>query len=162
MNANEITAADNMIAKITDHMEKGTAVRQVGKGENKLAIKDAKDARAAIVQAEAVLLDFYKSSGSVPKESWELLQPGVTLPAKPSTREASYNGVSDPTAQQAGILTVLGTISADFATMEADTLAQEETDQRAYQEDMKSSEIKQAGRAKEPEMKLQGKQSQSL
>ena len=134
----------------------------MGKEENKLAIKDAKDAQAAIAQAEAVLLDFYKSSSSVPKESWELLQRGVALPAEPSTGEASYHGVPDPKAQPAGILAVLKPISVDSATMEADTRAQEETDQRAYQEDMKSSEIEKAGRSKDPEMKLQGKKSHSL
>ena len=109
-----------------------------------------------------MLLDFYKGSGSVPKESWELLQRGVTLPAEPPPGEASYHGVPDPKAQPAGILTVLKTISVDSATMEAGTRAQEETDQRAYQEDMKSSEIGKAGRAKESEMKLQEKKSHSL
>merc|ERR1712154_103403 len=124
-----------------------------GKQENKEAIADAKAAQNAISQAEAVLLDFYKSSGEVPKESWELLQDPVELSDKPSTWDSSYTGVSDPKAQPDGILTVLKKVSADFAKMEADTKAQESTDENEYQEEMKSTEIEKARRAKEAEMK---------
>jgi len=156
--AGEITNADDMVAKITAHMEKATEIRQVGKAENKAAVKDAKDAQAAIAEAEAVLIEFYKNSGMVAKEPWEFLQRGVDLPNEPSTWSASYTGVSDPTKQQPdGIITVLKAISADFAKMESGTLAQEATDQTAYEEEMKNSEILKAKRAKESEVKGQEK-----
>jgi len=156
----EMAAADQMVATLTKHMEEATMIRQVGKAENKQAVQDAKDAQQAIAEAEAVLLEFYKDTGMVAKEAWELLQRGgapVTLPAEPSTWSASYTGVADPKQQPDGIITVLKTISADFATMEAATLAQEETDQKAYDEEMKSSDIEKARRAKESEMKAQEK-----
>jgi len=156
--ANEITAAAQMAATITNHMKQATEVRKIGKEQNKIAVKDAKDAQAAIAQAEAVLLDFYKDTGMVTKEAWELLQKApVTLPAEPASWGSSYTGVADPKNQPDGIITVLKQISADFATMEADTMAQEETDQNAYEQEIKASEIEKARRAKEAEMKAQEK-----
>jgi len=158
--SNEMVSADQMVATITEHIEEATSIRQVGKAENKQAVQDAKDAQQAIAEAEAVLLEFYKDTGMVAKESWELLQRGgqpVTLSAEPSTWNASYTGVADPMQQPDGIISVLKTISADFATMEASTLAQEETDQRAYDEEIKATEIEKARRAKESEMKTQEK-----
>merc|ERR1719412_3132619 len=155
--AEEITEASEMVAKLTEHIAEATEIREAGKKENAEAIQDAKDAQNAIAQAEAVLLDFYKSSGEVPKESWELLQDPVKLPKEPSTWESSYTGVSDPKAQPDGILTVLKKVSADFAKMEADTKAQESTDENEFQEEIKSSQIEKSRRAKEAEMKEQEK-----
>merc|ERR1719412_1489627 len=155
--AEDITEASGMVAKLTKHIAEATEIREAGKQENKEAIADAKAAQNAISQAEAVLLDFYKSSGEVPKESWELLQDPVKLSDKPSTWDSSYTGVSDPKEQPGGILTVLKKVSADFAKMEADTKAQESTDENEYQEEMKTSEIEKARRAKESEMKEQEK-----
>merc|ERR1719161_2564860 len=48
-------------------------------------------------------------------------------------------------------------VAADFAKMEAETRAQEETDERAFEEDMKRSEIEKARRLKESDMKSQEK-----
>merc|ERR1719362_2058804 len=155
--AEEIKEASEMVAKLTKHIAEATEIREAGKKENAEAINDAKAAQNAISQAEAVPLDFYKSSGEVPKESWELMQEPVKLPEEPSTWDASYTGVSDPKKQPDGILTVLKKVSADFASMEADTKAQESTDENAYQEEMKSTEIEKSRRAKEAEMKEQEK-----
>merc|ERR1719362_1769399 len=153
----EITEASEMVAKLTKHIAEATEIREVGKKENAEAIQDAKDAQNAIAQAEAVLLDFYKSSGEVPKESWELLQDPVKLPKEPSTWESSYTGAGDPKNQPDGILAVLKQVSADFAKMEAETKAQESTDENAYQEEMKSTQIEKSRRSKEAEMKEEEK-----
>jgi len=154
----EAKAAAEFAAKLDEHMAESTEIRNTGKEENQKAIADAKKAQDALAKAIAVLDKFYKDSGMVAKESWELLQTKgkrqpVELPAEPSTWDASYTGVADPTNQPDGILTVLKTISADFAQMEADTKAQEEMDKKAYDEDMKESKIEKARRAKESEMK---------
>merc|ERR1719461_553991 len=154
----EITEASEMVAKLTEHIAEATEIREAGKKENAEAIRDAKAAQNAISQAEAVLLDFYKSSGQIPKESWELLQKEpVKLPDEPSTWDSSYTGVTDPKAQPDGILSVLKKVSADFAQMEAETKAQEATDESAFQEEMKSTAIEKSRRAKEAEMKDQEK-----
>merc|ERR1719269_389039 len=52
--------------------------RQAESAENKATIKDAQDAQNAVSNAIAVLEDFYKSTGGIPKADWELVQVGVS------------------------------------------------------------------------------------
>merc|ERR1719264_2376676 len=59
----DITKAEETVTTLTDHMAEAIEIREAGKKENAEAIRDAKAAQNAISQAEAVLLDFYKSSG---------------------------------------------------------------------------------------------------
>merc|ERR1719401_1383911 len=146
-----------MLADIEAHMEEAIEIREIGKKENAATIKDAQEAQTAVANAVAVLEDYYKSSGMVKKEAWELLQQPVELPAEPSTWDASYTGVSDPKAQPDGIITVLKEVAADFGKMEADTRAQEETDLAQYKADMKACKIEKARRSKESDMKGQEK-----
>jgi len=150
----EIKAADDMVADIIAFMKEATEIREVGKQENALAIKDAQDSQEAVSNAIAVLTDFYKESGEVAKEPWEFLQRGVKLPEDPETWDSSYTGVADPTAQPGGIITVLEKCNEDFATMEADTKAQEASDQDAFDSDMAEHDIEKSKRSKESEMKV--------
>jgi len=155
-----IVDGNAMIAKISEFMDEATEVRNVGKQENAAAIKDAKDASNALAKAIAVLQSFYKDVGMVPKESWEFMQKHkapVTLPDDPATWDSPYTGVADPT-KPGGVITVLEKIASDFATMEAETKAQEATDDMNYQEEVKTQEIEKARRTKEVEMKTQEKQ----
>jgi len=86
----------------------------------------------------------------------ELLQRDpVSLPNRPANWESEYTGAADPMNQPDGIIAVMEKTASEFATMEADTRAQEEADQKDYQEDMKNSEIEKARRSKEAEMKGQ-------
>merc|ERR1719440_596176 len=142
-----------MVSEIEAHMKESTDIRNEGKGENEVAIKDAKAAQEAVANAIAVLEDFYKESGMVKKEEWEFVQKGVDLPEEPSTWDSGYTGVADPSAQPGGILTILEETGKEFAAMEAETLAQEAMDQKAYEEDMKECTIEKARRTKESEMK---------
>jgi DNA repair exonuclease SbcCD ATPase subunit len=155
----DIKEANEMVAKIVSFMNEATEIRKVGKKENTLAIKDAEDAQTAVANAIAVLTDFYKSSGEVPKKDWEFVQRsgGVDLPANPDTWDSSYTGVSDPDNQPAGIITILENCNADFAKMEADTRAQEASDQDTYDADMQTHGIEKAKRSKEGEMKTNEK-----
>jgi len=149
----EIKSADDMVAEIVTFMKEATEIREVGKKENELAIKDAQDSQEAVSNAIAVLTDFYKESGQIAKEPWEFLQKGVELPEDPETWDSSYTAVSDPSAQPGGIITILEKCNEDFATMEADTKAQEASDQDAYDSDMQEHDIEKAKRSKESEMK---------
>jgi len=153
----DINEAQEMIAAIVAHVNEATEIRKVGKGENAVALKDSQDAQAAIANAVSVLEAFYKESGMVPKEPWEFFQRGVELPETPATWDAAYTGVADPNEQPSGIVSVLKEISSDFARMEADTRAQEETDQKEFEGEMKDCAIEKAKRTKESEMKTQEK-----
>merc|ERR1719324_289385 len=151
--AEQIKAAQAMISEIDAHVEESTDIRNEGKHENELAIKDSEAAQDAVANAMAVLKEFYKESGQVKKEEWEFLQRGVDLPEEPSTWDSGYTGVSDPNAQPGGILTILEETGKEFAEMEADTQAQEAMDQKSYEEDMQKCTIEKSRRAKESEMK---------
>jgi len=154
----DIEAADAMVATIIGFVKEATAIRKIGKDENKIAIEDAEKAQSAVADAVAVLTQFYKDSGMVAKESWEFVQQkmrGVELPENPATWDSSYTGVTDPQAQPGGIITVMEKIGSDFAAMEADTRAQEAEDQKAFDDEMSVQAIQKAERAKESEVKSQ-------
>jgi hypothetical protein len=153
----EIAAAEKMVADLQEYMDTATKVREAGKKENAEAEKDAKGAQEAIAQAVSVITAHYKESGMIAKESWEFVQKQkkapVELPENPGSWASGYTGVTDPKDPATGIITVLEEVSSDFAKMEADTLAQEATDQKAYDDDMKDTDIEKAGRTKEAQVK---------
>jgi chromosome segregation ATPase len=136
--AEEIMAANEMVAKIEMHMKESTDIREIGKKENAVAVKDAQDAQTAIANAIAVLETHYKESGMIAKESWELVQTRragepAELPPTPSTWDASYTGVTDPMEPGSGVIAVLQKTNENFAKMEADTRAQEASDLHFYE-----------------------------
>merc|ERR1719316_724798 len=151
--AEQIKAAETMISDIDAHVKESTDIRNEGKSENAISLKDSKDAQAAVANAIAVLEQFYKESGQMKKEEWEFVQRGVDLPDEPSTWDSGYTGVADPKEQPGGIITILENTAQEFAQMEADTKSQEAMDQKAYEEDMKECTIEKARRTKEAEMK---------
>merc|ERR1719157_22432 len=128
-------------------------IRETGKKENALALKDAQDAQKSLTNAIAVLEAFYKESGEIKKEPWEFIQKPVNLGKNPATWDSSYTGVSDPDKQPGGIVSVLEGVLGDFSKMEAETKSQEAQDQSEFEESMKSSAIDSAERTQEAKMK---------
>jgi len=165
----KIKQLDAKVAALLKYMTEATQIRSEGKKENMLAIKDAKTAQAAIAKAQAVLLSFYKDSGMVAKEDWEEFMqvdavPGsmknggkVVLDKAPKAWSGSYTGQSDPNAAGTGVIAILTSTAADFATMLASTKSQENLDQNQYDKDMSASKIDKAKTAKEAEMKRDAK-----
>lgn len=151
----EIGDADKIVKSIVTHMKEAAEIRKVGREENALAIKDAEAAQAALTQAIAVLTSFYKSSGAVQKEAYEFIQQRapVELKETPETWDTKYTSVADPNDDSNGVLKLLETVLADFSSMESSTIAQEDSDQHAYEQDMKECKIEKARRIKESEMK---------
>merc|ERR1719482_2229186 len=72
--AEEIKVLTEEAAEIAAHIKEATQIRKEEKADNAITIKDAKDAQEAISSAIAVLTDFYKESGKIPKEPWEFVQ----------------------------------------------------------------------------------------
>jgi chromosome segregation ATPase len=153
----DIVDAEKMINDIIAFVNEATDIRNTGKQENKLALKDAKDAQTSLTNAIAVLETFYKESGQIAKEPWEFIQKPVNLGKNPSTWDAGYTGVSDPKAKEGGILSILEAVLSDFAKMEADTKAQEAEDQKEYDSAMSAHDIEKAEREQEVKMKTQEK-----
>jgi hypothetical protein len=153
----EITAAEEMLSDIRTFVGEATEIRNTGKKENALAIKDAQDAQKSLTNAIAVLTAFYKESGEIKKEPWEFIQKPVNLPKNPSTWDAGYTGVADPDKKNSGIISILEAVMSDFSKMEADTKSQEAQDQKEFEESMKENSIEKAGRTQEVTMKTQEK-----
>merc|ERR1719230_2386918 len=89
----------------------------------------------------------------IAKEAYEFVQAPAELPEDPSTWDASYTGVTDPSEAGTGVIAVLKECASDFADMEAKTQVQEETDQKFFEEEMRDAEIEKASRTKEAEVK---------
>merc|ERR1719162_1928296 len=142
-----------MIADIVAFMNEATEIRNTGKKENALAVKDSQDAQTSLTNAIAVLTAFYKESGEVAKEPWEFIQKPVNLPKNPETWGSPYAGVSDPDKQPGGIISVLETVMSDFAEMMSKTKSQEAVDQKEYDQSMSDNDIEMARREQENQMK---------
>merc|ERR1719171_1846402 len=69
----QIADAEAFIAEIDAHVKESTEIREEGKSENAISLKDSEDAQKAVANAIAVLEEFYKESGQVKKEEWESL-----------------------------------------------------------------------------------------
>jgi len=145
----DIKDADKMVADITAHMAEATEIRNAGKEENKIAIKDAQDAQTAIEKAVLVLEDFYKSTGKA-----FIQEPGrVSLPKDPKLWDNSYSGAADPKDAETGVLSILEESAAKFSEMEADTKAQEVEDQKDYDDSMKAHKVEKERRQTESDTK---------
>merc|ERR1719387_3067765 len=140
--------------------------RQAESAENKATIKDAQDAQNAVSNAIAVLEDFYKNIGGIPKADWELAQVSRTArrakqdPEAPSAGfEAgdSYTGTSGGTA----VVDLLTQVATDFASMEAQAKSDETTQQDEHDQWLTATKVDKAAAEKDTEMKsarkLEGK-----
>merc|ERR1719253_101995 len=145
----EIADAEKMISDIVTFMKEATEIRNTGKKENALALKDSKDAQRSLTNAIAVLEAFYKESGEIAKEPWEFIQKPVNLGKSPSTWDSGYSAVSDPTKKNTGIISILEAVLSDFEKMEAETKSQEAQDQKEYDESMSEHNIEKAEREQE-------------
>jgi hypothetical protein len=134
--------------------------RQAESAENKATIKDAQDAQNAVSNAIAVLEDFYKNIGGIPKADWELAQVSRTArrtksaedPEAPSSGfEAgdSYTGTSGGTA----VVDLLSQVATDFASMEAQAKSDETTQQDEHDSWMTATKVDKAAAEKDSEMK---------
>jgi len=150
----KIAEDTRLIQELTAKMKEMTEIREVGKKENAIAVKDAEDAITAISEATAVIIQFYKSSGAIAKNPWESFvqaDPAVELPEKPTLWSSSYTAVTDPTKQPEGIVAVLDTAAQKFSQMVADTKAQEATDQETFNNEKKAATIEMARLRQESE-----------
>jgi len=152
----EIAEDDQSVADITQYMEEEKALRKENHDENGATIKYAQDVQHAVAEANAVLKDFSKESGLIAKEPYEFVQTSkkdIDLPENPSTWDASYTGVTDPNAEDPGVLSILGDCGLDFASMEADAAPQEATVEKAYPDDTTAQSMDKAEKDKISETK---------
>jgi len=151
-----INRTNDDISAIVTFVKEATEIRQIGKRENKLALKDAQDAQTALTNAISVITAFYKDTGKIPKEPWEFIQrTPVTLATDPPTWSDSgavYEGVAGAGSQPEGILSELEKVLSDFSQMEAQTKSQEAEDQKDYETAINDNKIKKQELEQEREM----------
>lgn len=151
--SNDITEDRESVTTWENHMAEATEIRQIGKKENREAIEDAQNTQTAIANAIAVLTEFYKKSGHIPGDSFLQKDPvevkAVELKVTPETWSASYSG------QGSNILVMLETLAADYAKMESTTRAQEDQDQKEFEEVSRQADIEKTRLDEEIERKSQ-------
>jgi uncharacterized protein YoxC len=147
-NTKSIATMQKSIADMTEE-------RQEEKTENTATVKDAQDAQTAISQAIAVLEDFYKSTGEVQKEPWELTQTKAQVRRVRVVDEPPEGAgeLSDPEPQLwsskkyagtdtgSGVIGMLTNIATDFASMEAKARSDETSQQDNYDKEMTATNI---------------------
>merc|ERR1719428_2169689 len=116
----ELAAAQAALAKA---MKEATEFREKEKVENTATIKDAKEAQEAVNQALVVLREFYSKQAA-------LLQ-GTQVPEM-----AAYKGMG---GAKKGVVGMLEVILSDFARLEAETTADENSAQNEYDQFMSDS-----------------------
>jgi len=143
--AKQIVENNGKVNTITEYQLEETKLRDENHAEILATIKDSQNAKAAILDAISVLKEFYKKSGMIAKEQWEFIQTrsrrDVELPDSPSTWDSSYTGTTDPKSGSEGVLTLLDETLQKFDGMEAEAKVTDETDQKAYEQDMAAKKV---------------------
>jgi len=156
----KITENQEAVALMNTEIEEETAERQAEKAENTATIKDAQDAQTAVSEAIAVLSEFYKGTGMVEKEAWELNQmhahvrrikaaPGETAEPEPELFEPGYKG----SEEGAGVIGMLEEIAQNFALMETGAKADETTQSDEYEKWMTDTKISISEKEQDTQMK---------
>jgi predicted nucleic acid-binding Zn-ribbon protein len=110
--------------ELTKAMQEATEERTQEKKENLQTIKDAKEAQEALSSALSVLKEFYaKQGGFIQRKK----QPAVVPEMK------AYKGMQGSTG---GVVGMIEVIQSDFARLEAETTANENTAEREYNDFM--------------------------
>merc|ERR1719191_2283922 len=143
--AKQIVENNEKVASIKEYQQDETTLRDENHAEILATIKDSQDAQAAINDAVGVLKDFYQESGMISKEPWEFIQTrsrrDVELPDSPSTWDSSYTGTTDPKNGADGVLALLDETKQKFSRMKAEATVADESDQKAYEQDMAAKKV---------------------
>jgi len=129
----EIQDLTEAVAKLDAGIAKETEERAQEKVKNADTTKDAKNAQEAVAQALTVLKEFYAKAAT----ATQFLQVGA-VGAAPAT---SYNGMG---GESGGITAMLEVIQEDFASLEAETKAAEDTAQNEFEKFMEESRMDKA------------------
>merc|ERR1719487_666888 len=148
----DIAELTQAIADLDAAMAKYTNLRNEEKAKNKATTADAKAAQTAVAQALTVLKDFYEKAA----ESTAFTQ--KQQPAAPEIYDSEYKGMQ---SGNGGVVGMLEVIESDFARLEADTKAAEESAQKEYDEFMTDSATDKSKKTTDIDHKSAKKQDES-
>merc|ERR1719352_1397471 len=125
----ELTALSDSVAETKAEQAEATGMRQKEKATNTATVADAKEAQMAVEKATKVLKDFYGAASEL-----SLVQGKGAIGAniKEEMKEAAlptYKGAQDTST---GIFGMLEVVLSDFARLESETSALEDSNQVKY------------------------------
>lgn len=133
----DIGSMQKDLSDSAEAMANATEIRQQEKSMNAATIEEAQKAQAAVLEAINALKEFYESSGLA-----------LVQRSKEPAMTGAYGGM---TSETGGVVSLLETISADFARLEADTKSEEQS--AAEEFDKLSSDYKINKAEKETDLK---------
>merc|ERR1719248_414273 len=147
------TAAVETLHAEVDELKAAIAMlaEQIAELTKAVAELDAAMAKAAVAQAVVVLKEFYAKAA----EATAFLQKQEPRAEPPAIFDSPYKGMQ---AENGGVVGMLEVIESDFARLEAETKAAEETAQREYDAFMADAEADKAAKVKDIEKKTAEKQ----
>merc|ERR1719453_2146979 len=145
----DIAELTQAVADLDMAMAKYTALRNEEKAKNAQTVADSKAAQTAVAQALTVLKDFYEKAAEATAFSQQ---------TQPEIFESEYKGMQ---AGNGGVVGMLEVIESDFARLEADTKAAEESAQKEYDEFMTDSATDKSKKTTDSEHKTAKKQDES-
>jgi hypothetical protein len=128
----EITELSEEVKTLRAQQAEATAIRQEEKKTNAVTIDDAKVAQTAVTKAISILKDYYASVAA------SLVQASGGLKQEMS-QAASLDPYKGMQASSGGILGMLEVCLSDFARLETETQAAEDTQAAEYQKFMDES-----------------------
>lgn len=146
--AQEITELQKSLSDLDAAVTTATEQRQKEKETNLATIKDAEEASAALAQALVIIKEYYAKAGAP-----ALIAQSPTADA-PITWDAPYTGQLG----SKGVVDMMEVIQSDFARLEAETKADEETAAKAFDAFVHESEVNKVTMTKDVEFKTEKKQ----
>merc|ERR1719261_917667 len=140
-----IADLNNEISELDAAVAEATSTRAEEKAKNEETIADCKSANDAISQALTILKDFYATAS----QATALNQADPTKDA-PDTWTVKYVGMQGAAG---GVVGMLEVIQSDFARLETETKADEETAQTSYEKFMAESAVTKTAKSKDVEYK---------
>jgi chromosome segregation ATPase len=150
--SDEITDLTKGVADLDAAMAEATELRTAEKAKNTETIADAKAAQSAVEQALAVVKEFYAKAGEATSLMQQKRQEPEIFDDKP------YQGMG---GDAGGVVGFLEVIQTDFARLESDTAAAEESAQTQYDEFMTDSKTDKTEKSTDLKHKESKKQDQT-
>uniref|UniRef100_A0A7S1FBN6 Uncharacterized protein n=1 Tax=Noctiluca scintillans TaxID=2966 RepID=A0A7S1FBN6_NOCSC len=135
----EVLDLGTAIEQLNAAVNEGTAQRTKDSAINAQTVEDAKAAEEAVEQALAILQEFYEKAGTATALTQQ-------QPAPPPTWTKAYTGMQE---NNGGVIGMLQVILSDFMKLAADTVSQEEADQREFEVFIEDSRVAQLEKEKD-------------
>lgn len=154
----EVSTLSRQVSELDADMAKATQMREEESAKNAATVKDAKEAQAAVAQALLVLRDFYKKAAGASSLAQMRGEARGEARAEPKVfGDEPYTGMGE----SGGVISMLEVIQSDFAQLQAETEAAEESGLKEYQDFMEDSKVDKATKVRASEHKASKKQAKA-